>query len=149
MEQRQGKEQAPNKVSFSSIKHTENKHGSLISTLFLGAEDAVKLAELLMEAVEESQGIGAKLTVTTITGKSYDSGYTYVNPKNPPQQREDSQPSSKFVKKSNNYYGNKKSYGNNSGAGKSFSKFGAGKTKSYLNSKKLQTEEVNEDGAQE
>lgn len=131
MERKQGKSEAENKVSFSSIKHSENKHGNLVSTLYMNAETAELLAGLLAEACAASEAAGttgAKITIQTISGEKYDSAYAYVNGKEPP--RENTGGGKRFNKFSN---GNSTPGGN----GKAPNSFGASKTKQFFKSKQV------------
>lgn len=126
----QKREEAPNKVGFTSVSLKENERGSPVVTLRLSPEGAEKMANLLGE-ISQTNEHGANLTVQIIPGKKYDSGYVYINPKQPPQDR---------------------SQGNGNGGSngqRSFSKFnkkpanafGADKTKAYLNRKQLKDED--------
>lgn len=81
----QGKEDAPNKVKFSSVKLGETKQGSPTIGLYLGTDKngvnhMEKLYNLLGEMLQAGED-GCKLSCIVIHGKDYDSGYTYVNPK--------------------------------------------------------------------
>jgi hypothetical protein len=74
------REEVFNKVSFTSVKLGQTKQGSPTLGLYLGGEQMKKLHALLTELVEKGEN-GCKLSCIVIHGKEYDSGYTYVNPK--------------------------------------------------------------------
>lgn len=76
----QGKEDAPNKVKFSSVKLSQTKQGSPTMGLYLKREQAEKLHSLIEEILSSGED-GFKLSCIVISGESYDSGYAYVNPK--------------------------------------------------------------------
>lgn len=81
----QGKEDAPNKVKFSSVKLGETKQGSPTIGLYLKKEQMQKLIGVLMD-MDNANEDGCKLSCIVISGKDYDSGYAYVNPKEQRQQ---------------------------------------------------------------
>lgn len=75
-----GKEDAPNKVKFSSVKLGETKQGSPTVGLYLKRDQMERMVELMASMLEAGED-GCKLSCIVIHGKDYDSGYTYVNPK--------------------------------------------------------------------
>lgn len=75
-----GKEDVPNKVKFSSVKLGETKQGSPTIGLYLKRDQMEKMTELMASMLAAGED-GCKLSCIVISGKDYDSGYTYVNPK--------------------------------------------------------------------
>lgn len=83
-ERPQGKDDVFNKISFSSVKLGETKQGSLTVGLYLGRDQMEKLQGLINELLSTEVGNnGCKVSVICIEGKDYNSGYAYVNPKEP------------------------------------------------------------------
>ena len=76
----QGKEDAPNKVKFSSVKLGETKRGSPTVGLYLKRDQMERMVEIMAAMLQAGED-GCKLSCIVISGKYYDSGYTYVNPK--------------------------------------------------------------------
>lgn len=74
------KEDVPNKVKFSSVKLGQTKQGSPTMGLYLKREEAEKLVTLVSQLLAAGED-GCKLACIVISGEKYDSGYTYVNPK--------------------------------------------------------------------
>jgi len=74
------KEEVPNKVKFSSVKLGATKQGSNTVGLYLKRDQMEKMHTLLTELLQANED-GCKIGVIVIEGKSYDSGYAYVNPK--------------------------------------------------------------------
>lgn len=106
---------APNKVSFSSVKLGETKQGSPTLNLYLGTDKngvnhMQKLHDLLGELLE-SGADGCKIGCIVIQGKSYDSGYAYVNPKEQKSENQGQQGGSDQPKKTSFSKGNKPSFG--------------------------------------
>jgi hypothetical protein len=75
-----GKEDVPNKVSFSSVKLGQTKQGSPTIGLYLKREQLEKLVTLGAELLEAGED-GCKIGCIVIEGKDYNSGYAYVNAK--------------------------------------------------------------------
>lgn len=88
---REQRPEVENKVSFSSVKRGQNKHGSPTLGLYLGVEDCAKLAALVQAACEVENSTGTKIMVQIIEGEKYDSGYAYINPKIPMENSDRSQ----------------------------------------------------------
>ncbi len=99
---REQRPEVENKISFSSVKRGENKHGSPTVGLYLGVEDCAKLGQLLQAACEAENSTGAKLMVQIIEGEKYDSGYAYINPKIPMEGAGRSQGNSNQARGGNN-----------------------------------------------
>jgi hypothetical protein len=79
-----GKEDVFNKVKFSSVKMGQTKQGSPTLGLYLKKDQMEKLHALLTELLQTQAGAeGCKIGCIVIAGKDYDSGYAYVNPKEP------------------------------------------------------------------
>lgn len=82
----QGKEDVFNKVKFSSVKLGETKQGSPTIGLYLKRDQMEKMHALLTELLATPAGTdGCKIGCICISGKDYDSGYAYINPKEPKQ----------------------------------------------------------------
>lgn len=80
----QGKEEVFNKLSFTSVKLGQTKQGSATMTLYMGRDQMEKAVGLMQELLSTPVGdLGCKLSVICIEGKSYTSGYAYLNPKEP------------------------------------------------------------------
>lgn len=85
----QGKEDVFNKVKFSSVKLGQTKQGSPTIGLYLKRDQMEKMHALLSELLASPAGTeGCKIGCICISGKDYDSGYAYVNPKEPRQQEQ-------------------------------------------------------------
>lgn len=84
-QQQPAKADQPNKVKFSSIKLSQTSKGSPTVGLYLKKEEMVKLIELCSELANMPDNDGCKIGVIVIAGQEYDSGYCYVNPKEPKQ----------------------------------------------------------------
>ena len=84
----QKKADDPTKVSFSSVKLGQTKQGSPTMGMFLKRDQMEKLYGILTELLNSQAGQdGCKIAAIVISGEKYDSGYAYVGPKMPPQQR--------------------------------------------------------------
>lgn len=79
-----------NKVKFSSVKLGQSKQGSPTLGLYLKKDQAERLVGLLTELLQSGQD-GCKFSCIVISGKEYDSGYMYVNPKEQRQQGQQGQ----------------------------------------------------------
>lgn len=108
-ERPQGKEAAPNKVKFSSVKLGNSKQGSPTIGLYLKPEEMVKLRNLLDELLGMNAE-GAKLSCIVIAGEKYDSGYAYVNPKEKRQDNGQGQGQSGY-QRGNGGYGQRQNAG--------------------------------------
>jgi hypothetical protein len=85
-QQTPAKADQPNKVKFSSIKLSTTKQGSPTVGLYLKREELEKLVALGSELLAMPGNDGCKIGVIVIAGQDYDSGYCYVNPKEPKQE---------------------------------------------------------------
>jgi hypothetical protein len=80
---RGNKEDVFNKVKFSSAKLGETKQGSPSIGLYMKRDQLERFVALATELLENTDSDGCKLSCVIIPGKEYDSGYMYVNPKEP------------------------------------------------------------------
>lgn len=113
------KAEQPNKVKFSSVKLGQTKQGSNTVGLYLKKEEMQKFVALMNE-LDEAGEDGCKVSIIVIEGEKYDSGYAYVNPKEPKQGSNNNGYAQAAASNNNNRFGKKPGNNDNKASARAF-----------------------------